>query len=332
MSKIIGIDIAKQTIDAAILAPDGSVQTQLQKVPNNEQGFIRLLEAAAPDADAQFVMEASGPYYLPLASWLYNMALKVSVVNPLVIRHFCKMRLSRTKTDKKDAVMIAQYGRKENPDLWKPQAELLSRLQQMQTAARGYEKSLTLLGNQLGALRFAKGKDIDPFAEQSFMETIAFLKRQQKEVEKQMRDLAKEHFSDCYGSLLSIPGIGPKTAILLICVTDGFKRFSNPKQLLSYLGLSPRTEDSGTSVKKKAHISKMGTAALRKSMYVCSWSAKRFNKGCRELYERLLQKGKPERVIKVAIAAKLVRVAYAVASTHSTYQDHYRSKAVLPAP
>ena len=109
MSKIIGIDIAKQTFDAAILAPDGSILARVEKLPNTEQGFNQLLEAASPEAGGLFVMEASGPYYLPLAGWLHGQGLKVSVVNPLVIRHFCKMHLSRTKTDKKDALMIARW-------------------------------------------------------------------------------------------------------------------------------------------------------------------------------------------------------------------------------
>ena len=171
------------------------------------------------------------------------------------------------------------------------------------------------------------GSDLDPATEQSLCQTIAFIKDQQKKAERRMRSLAKEHFKDCYGALLSIPGIGPKTALLLICITDGFRKFTNYKQLLSYAGLSPKTEESGTSVRKKAHISKMGTAGLRKSLYLCSWSAKRCNKGCRELYERLSGKGKPERVVKVAIAAKLLKVAFAVGSSCLPYQEDYSSKA-----
>jgi transposase len=56
-------------------------------------------------------MEASGPYYLQLACYLHDAAGKVSVINPLVIRRFSQMRMSRAKTDKKDAKMIAEYGK-----------------------------------------------------------------------------------------------------------------------------------------------------------------------------------------------------------------------------
>jgi transposase len=63
-------------------------------------------------------MEASGPYYLRLATFLAEKGITVSVINPLVIRRFCQMRLARAKTDKKDACMIAAYGSTENPPRW----------------------------------------------------------------------------------------------------------------------------------------------------------------------------------------------------------------------
>jgi transposase len=66
-------------------------------------------------------MEATGPYYLKLACFLYQQGIEVSVVNPLVIKRFSQMRLLRAKTDKADAKMIAGYAIAEQPSLWRPQ-------------------------------------------------------------------------------------------------------------------------------------------------------------------------------------------------------------------
>ena len=111
----------------------------------------------------------------------------------------------------------------------------------------------------------------------------------------------------------------------MICLTDGFSKFSHDqvKQFISYIGMSPRTFESGTSVKGKAHISKVGNSRMRSMLYMCSWTAKRKNQQCAELYERLSKKGKPEKVIKVAIAHKLVRQIFGVIKNGATFSKEY---------
>jgi transposase len=93
--------------------------------------------------------------------------------------------------------------------------------------------------------------------------------------------------------------------------------------LSAYVGLAPRVYESGTSVKGKGHITKMGNKHLRKLLYLCAWSAKKYNDQCKSMYERLSAKGKPERVIKIAIANKLLRQAFAIGSNLSEYDKKY---------
>ena len=98
----------------------------------------------------------------------------------------------------------------------------------------------------------------------------------------------------------------------MLVITYGFSRFSNVKEFLSYIGMAPKPFESGTSVRSKSYISKMGNSRIRQLLYLCAWTAKRLNKPCQTLYERLKAKGKPEKVIKIAIAHKLLRQAFAV--------------------
>src|ERR1700748_1619470 len=115
-----GIDISKSFFDVA--ASQGSAY-HYYKFSNNESGFKSLLSILS--SDVVVVMEASGPYYLQLAGFLSDHNIAISVINPLVIRRFCQMRLSRAKTDQKDAKMIAAYGRTEDPQAWSPAADYI---------------------------------------------------------------------------------------------------------------------------------------------------------------------------------------------------------------
>jgi len=147
----VGIDISKDSFDVAL--PHGEKYRHL-KLANNLQGFAKLVEAVQ-GLQACCVMEASGPYYLQLATYLHAKGIEVSVVNPLSIRRFCQMRLTRAKTDKKDAVMIARYGLCEQPQRWQPEAAHLFELRQLQMVTQGMEKTLHQYRRQLEALTAA---------------------------------------------------------------------------------------------------------------------------------------------------------------------------------
>ncbi|MEZ4880590.1 MAG: transposase [Chitinophagales bacterium] len=104
------------------------------------------------------------------------------------------------------------------------------------------------------------------------------------------------------------------------------KKFDNYRQLIAYVGLSPRKYESGTSVRGRGHICKMGQSQIRKLLYMCSWSAKKLNKACIAMYERLIAKGKAERVVKIAIANKLLKQAFAIAKNKEVYNENFMQK------
>lgn len=132
----------------------------------------------------------------------------------------------------------------------------------------------------------------------SFKGILKKLDLQKQKLEGRMRILGREEYQQTLKLLTSIPMIGDKTAIMLIAITADFEELDHYKQLIAYVGFSPRVYQSGTSVKGKGHICKMGKSQIRKLLYLCSWSTKRYNKACKEMYERLKKKGKQERVIK----------------------------------
>jgi len=317
MDKYTGIDLSKETFDASITTDEGVIT---KKFHNNEQGFGQLLKLLP--THAQVVMEASGAYYYRLAFFLHQHQVRVSVVNPLVIRRFCQMRLVRTKTDKKDAAMIREYGISQQPQVWQPDAPMISKLKQLNAALDLLEKHLTAAtNNQLEA--FKEMPDADGYMLQQLEQAIDQNKQVRDKLEAEMEKVVQVHYQPCYQALRSIPGIGPKSAAMLIAITANFTKFTDYRQLVAFVGLNPSIFESGTSVKGKGHISKIGTARLRKLLYLCAWSAKRFNAQCQEMYQRLKAKAKPEKVIKVAIANKLLRQAFAIGKSLRNYQTNY---------
>lgn len=323
MSKVIGIDISKQTFDVSFREETKVVH---KVYDNNEKGFKALKLRMRHLKESRVVMEASGPYYVNLASYLHSHGINVSVVNPLKIKRFSQMRFYRAKTDKKDSSMIMEYGETEFESLaiWKPEGKGVQKLKQMRIAVELLRKQLRQSKNQLEA--FESSGLLDKEVEKGLKKVIRATEKTIKDIEDQMLVVCETHYKENLELLTSIPSIGNKTAMMLIAMTDNFSKFDHYKQLIAYVGLAPRVYQSGTSINGKGHICKMGNVVIRKLLYMCSWTAKYCNKACREMYERLKAKGKPERVIKVAIANKLLKQAFAVVKSKQEYIENYQPK------
>lgn len=237
-----GIDISKLFFDVAFMAEGGY---SYHKFSNDDAGFKLLLKVLP--SGSHVVMEASGPYYLQLASFLTGQAIAVSVVNPLVVRRFCQMRMSRAKTDKKDAMMIAEYGKAEKPSLWQIPEQHVIGLQQMGALLFSLNKERTALSNQLES--FTNSGMLDKQLKKMVVKELGHKEGLIKGLSKSMEAIAKQHYAEMLSNLESIPGMGKKTAMALIVLSGGFDRFDDYRKLSSYIGICPRLFESGTSCK-----------------------------------------------------------------------------------
>ena len=307
-----GIDVSKNYFDACVLQ-DG---TERQKRFSNDRAGIAA-SAKWIGSDITCAMEATGPYYISLAIYLHQQGMMVSVINPLVIKRFSQMRLVRTKTDVADARLIATYAMTETVLPWTPPTEWSITLQQLDALSDQLQKHHTALLNQLQA--FDATGMLEKKTRQLLCKNIRMIEKQQKEAEERMLQILNTYHGQMMKNLQSIPGIGKKTAALLITITNGFKRFESHKQLSAYLGLSPRIYESGSSTKGKARICKMGMSRARSLLYMCAWSARKCNKACRDLYERLLKKSKAKNLALIAVANKLIKQAFAIATQNKAY-------------
>ena len=156
------------------------------------------------------------------------------------------------------------------------------------------------------------------------------LKRDRKHLDKEilgietkLLSLVKQDQQVHLTLLTSIPGIGLKTALFMIVITDGFKKFENSKQLCSYAGITPTIRESGSSV--RGRISKVGNRKMRNLLFLCSFTACKHNKGCRDVYERIVNKGKSKKLALIAVSNKLIKQSFAIAKSGLPYDEKYVS-------
>lgn len=313
---IFGIDISKDVFDVY------SESLGHKCYSNNDKG-IKALVKDLPNA-AHCVMEATGCYHHGLALHLYDNDVAVSVVNPLVIKRYIQMRLKRVKTDKSDALMIYNYGCNQELERWQPDAVYIEQGRELLSLIQMYLKQSTALKNKLHALESrgeVKGKIITSIKRQ-----LRCLKKERHLLEEEVERLIKEHEPSLFLRLRTIPGIGKKTAILLMLNTGNFKDFSSYKQVSSFLGLAPNERSSGSSIRGKSRISKTGDGLVRNHLFMCSFTACVHNSQCKALFDRIVAKGKSKKLALIAVCNKLIKQAFAIAKSGLPYDPEYVSK------
>ena len=321
---IVGVDISKATFDLYFTTPEGKAVTL--PLDNNANGFGKLVKLLAAYSQVRVVMEASGPYYYALACFLNEQQISVAVINPLVIKRFTQMQLKRAKTDKADAKSIWQYASLMDTQPWKPLAENHLKIKQYYTARKQLLKHQHAVSQQLASFQ-ATGQ-VDNLLEKMMRTDLKHTAEKIMAIEQQMEVLIQQENAALKDQLESIPGIGSKTSLLLIVALRGFQDFENHKQVISYLGLSPRIFESGTSVKGKAKICKMGMGEVRSCLYMAARSARKYNPACKALYDRLRAKGKVHKQAMIAVVNKLLKQAFAIAKSGQRFDLNY----TLPTP
>jgi len=314
--KTIGIDISKATFDVYC------AELGHEQFSNTKDGFKALKKRIK--AEDHCVMEATGCYHLQLANYLYENGLKVSVENPLVVKRFIQMKQQKVKTDKHDARMISLYGEEQNPKLWEPEPSFIEEGKLVTTLIQMYVKQQTQLKNKLDNLRsggIERGVMI-----QSLKLQLKRVKVEIKKLETDLENLLKAHSPEVMTNIRSIPGIGKKTAMLMMVTTNNFRDFDNAKQVTSYVGLAPVERTSGSSIRSRSYISKKGDPMLRHHLFMCSFTACQNNPQCKALYERLVAKGKSKKLALIAVCNKLIKQAYGVCKNDLVYDENYKRR------
>ena len=318
--RYIGIDVSKATFMVAY--PVNEKEYKTREFKNTAKGiheFIRTLEA-----DDHCVMEATGNYSYLLLYLLNQANITTSMENALKVKNFARTMLSVTKTDKADAQLLSLYGERMRPTPFKLPSDSILLLKQKRTAMRQFQKQLHATNNLKKSLEVLPQKDSTTF--KSINKIIETLEKQIRKIAEDLIALTQKEFERQMQKLTSIKGVGASLAAAIIISTGGFTYFDNAKQVSRYLGICPTYQQSGTSINVKGHINRNGDSYLRSQLYVASWSMSQHNRECRNLYLRMKEKGKPGKLIMIAVANKVIRQCFAVVKHDTDYVDGFVSQ------
>ena len=322
----IGTDIGKKT--NAVCVIDALENRKLElTIPNTKAGMETLLKQLKrlPNFDLEttlFCMEHTGIYCQPMVNFFYPIGANLWLQSAVHIKH--SLGLTRGKTDKADARLIAKYCIRHQRDLrlFKLTDKVLATVRQLaQQRERLMEmaKAFTDLSQDYQAMGLLAELKLHQQTSE-----VALLK-QIKLVEAQIDGHIKAapELKSNMDLLMSIPGVGRQTALFMLIFTSNFTRFTDPKKLASYAGVAPFAYESGTSVRGRTKVSRMANTKLKHLLHMASLAAVKVKGELRDYFERKVGAGKRKMSVYNAIRNKLVHRMVAVMERRTAYTFEY---------
>ena len=308
---VVGIDVAKLKVDLfAVNNGKGKSKVLDNTASGHRELQCWLSERGFVPATTHVCMEATGPYSESLATALVAGGWKVSVVNPARIKGFAQGELARNKTDRADAALLARFCAAMKPSPWEPPPAAFRQL-------RGWVDRLQALKdmrqqelNRVEALEASEQPDVLAHVNTH----VAWLDKEIAKLAQDIDDHIDGHpeLKADAGLIASIPGIGKTTVAKVLAYAGDVRRFDSAKALAAFIGLSPRQQQSGTSVRGRTMMSRAGHKALRHALYMPGLVARRHNEALRIFGDRLSAAGLRPKAVIGAVMRKLAHFIYGV--------------------
>ena len=292
MDCYIGIDVAKATLDIAVL-PSGESWT----ITNDDAGLHELVPRVLGLAPTLVVLEATGGFESPAVAALAKAGLPVVVANPRQVRDFAKALGRLAKTDALDAAILAEFAHRVRPEPRPLPDETAQLLDSLLTRRRQLLDMLTAEKNRLGFARGVVRRDL--------LQHIRWLEKRLGDIDDDLHGVLRT--SPLYQAkitlLQSVPGVGPITALTLVAALPELGQLSR-REIAALVGVAPLNRDSGTLRGKRMIWG--GRAPVRAALYMAAFAGVRWNPVLRQFYTRLRAAGKPFKVAITACMRKLL--------------------------
>jgi transposase len=266
-------------------------------------------------------MEATGVYHSNLAHWLYSAGFDIAIINPLIIKRYAQMKMTRVKTDKSDCALIAEYGFKEKLNLFTPKSQKSQEIGIILKTIEDFLHQKSITESQKHALMHQANYPKEIVA--VYDKLLKFITQEIYMLKEKMQFLLKAHFANEYTLLNSIKGVGLMSSAMIVSVFDCFKSFDTAKQAASFVGIAPAPYESGTSVKRRGSISKQGSPLARKLLFMATLSGMQFNELLKVYYTRLLENGKSKKQAMIAVSHKLLRIVFGVLKHNKPFTPNH---------
>jgi transposase len=343
----VGVDIASRDFTAASIVPEAKPTREPHPYEQTAHGCERfqkrLQESGVPALETLVVMEATGSYWIALATALDHAGFAVSIINPAQAHYFAKAQLKRAKNDALDAQTIAELAQALVPACCTPPPQIYYELQQRLAQRASLLQWRTQVNNQSHALSVSP--HVVSTVHERLVDFIDLLNQHIAQLDEELLELVKieqelpaeeepprvvsaveeieQQWKGAIALLLTIPCIGLLTACWLVVATLNFSICETAQAATNYVGLAPIMRSSGTSVRGRAQIGHGGHARARTHLYVATLAAVRFNPVVKRYYDRLRAAGKPMKVARCACARKLLHIAFALVKSEQAFDPNY---------
>ena len=303
-----GIDTSKEKLDITVHGQSGCWE-----VANDQPGWRKLAQLLTEAGVRRVGIEATGGYERGVVEHLRAASFIVLVLQPIQVKAFGRARLRRAKNDKLDAALIAAFAASLDEVRDAPDSRLAELTEQL-TFLEQIEEDIKRFKTRL--------EHIDkPGLRRFVLDDIARLKARRlsqiRHIAKQIR--AHHDLAVRLDLVLSIPGIGERTALALLVRMPELGRVSR-EEAAALAGLAPFDNDSG-QYKGQRRIAG-GRARLRRSLFAAALPAAfRWNKAVMALYARLTAAGKAHNAALIACARKLLIYANTVVQRGKPWAD-----------
>lgn len=319
----LGLDLAKSKFNACLIREGGKLRHKI--FPNTAAGFAQLSAWLTQHGAGRVhaCLEATGTYGDALATYLHGDDHLVSIVNPAVIKAYAQSHLSRTKNDRVDAALIAGFCAERRPPAWHPPAP---EVQELQALVRRLASLVELRTREEN--RLSSGIAVAA-VRASVEQMLAHLGEQIERTEALIRSHIESHpkLRRQHELLDSIPGIGATTAAALLAEVPDLAQYRSAREVAAYAGLVPRERQSGSSVRGRVRLSKIGNARLRKALYFPAITAIRCSPFFQAWAKGLQERGKSKMSVICAVMRKLIHLAYGVLKTGQPFDPEWTRKA-----
>lgn len=322
----IGIDVSKQKLDVCWLrdAHQGKVKTRV--FSNEVNGFEALIQwldkhTGETAETIEVMMEATSIYHEALAYALHEAGMQVYVANPHRVSEYAKSFGRRSKTDRKDSVILARFLGDRAHQPWTPEPKEVRYLKAMLARLQALDTDIQREQNRLEK---AEIQQASAEVEHSIRTMLQALEKERQRLERDIDDHINGHpkLKQDRQLLESIPGIGRVLSVELMAMLRS-RPFRSANQSAAFAGLVPVMHESGTSVSKIPRLSKAGPARLRAKLYMGAVVAIRYNPSIRAQYKRLTDRGKTKMSALGAAMRKLVTTAFGVLKHQVGYDPQW---------
>ncbi len=294
MTRIIcGVDIASKSLEARI-----GQQGATGSFANTMEGIAALVCFCQAHQADLVAMEATGGYERRAFAQLSEQGLPVAILNPRAVRQFAQSMGSLEKTDRIDAGMIAWYAevKQSQPACLAPQSQ-----QQLRALVTRLRQLTDLRTAQLNQQRLV----IDRVVAASFGKMLAFLAKQIEDMEQRIAALIEHDplWRDLNQAFRTIKGVADRTVARLMAEMPEIGTLSN-KTISKLAGLAPLANDSGQHQGKR--MVRGGRAPVREILFIVGCVVGRHEPDFIAFQQRLRAAGKPPKVVRIAVAHKLL--------------------------